>query len=272
MPTSTEPELAGRVHVVTPERSACSPFPPRRVRRASPAGSRLICNQITPPTVAMIAAGLDIPMERVVVTGHGTGRLGAGDAVVGLQHLRNRGEIDAPIIVGASTAYAFGTGLLVPPDSTAHRTDPPGPAALSPRLDGSAKPWTSPDQLQGRPVPKRTGGRGCASPARTPHCLADDYPADERLATAVGPRCSKCLGLVSSHGPAQNSLGCRRGDLNPHALAGTRPSTWRVCLFRHSDVATAGMVVGRTPYPTQFAASLVQRHPRHVEGAVDVQQ
>ncbi len=29
---------------------------------------------------------------------------------------------------------------------------------------------------------------------------------------------------------------CRRGDLNPHALAGTRPSTWRVYQFRHSDV------------------------------------
>jgi hypothetical protein len=31
---------------------------------------------------------------------------------------------------------------------------------------------------------------------------------------------------------------CRRGDLNPHALAGTSPSSWRVYLFRHSDVAT----------------------------------
>src|ERR1700728_966802 len=28
---------------------------------------------------------------------------------------------------------------------------------------------------------------------------------------------------------------CRRGDLNPHALAGTSPSSWRVCLFRLSD-------------------------------------
>ena len=25
------------------------------------------------------------------------------------------------------------------------------------------------------------------------------------------------------------------GDSNPHALAGTSPSSWRVCLFRHSD-------------------------------------
>ena len=42
------------------------------------------------------------------------------------------------------------------------------------------------------------------------------------------------------------SHACRRGDLNPYALAGTSPSSWRVCLFRHSDVdgavktATAG--------------------------------
>ena len=33
---------------------------------------------------------------------------------------------------------------------------------------------------------------------------------------------------------------CRRGDLNPHALAGTSPSSWRVCLFRHSDELAMG--------------------------------
>jgi 3-oxoacyl-[acyl-carrier-protein] synthase III len=78
-------------------------------------GDRLICNQITPPTVQMIAAGLGIPIERVVITGHRTGHLGASDAVVGLQQLRATQQIDAPIVVGASTAYAFGTGMLVPP-------------------------------------------------------------------------------------------------------------------------------------------------------------
>ena len=30
-------------------------------------------------------------------------------------------------------------------------------------------------------------------------------------------------------------LWCRRRDLNPHAPEGTSPSSWRVCLFRHSD-------------------------------------
>ena len=30
---------------------------------------------------------------------------------------------------------------------------------------------------------------------------------------------------------------CRRQDLNLHCLATTRPSTWRVCQFRHSGAA-----------------------------------
>jgi hypothetical protein len=32
-----------------------------------------------------------------------------------------------------------------------------------------------------------------------------------------------------------SNLWCRRRDLNPHAPKGTSPSSWRVCLFRHSD-------------------------------------
>jgi hypothetical protein len=31
--------------------------------------------------------------------------------------------------------------------------------------------------------------------------------------------------------------------LNPHALAGTSPSSWRVCLFRHSDVVRVATVL-----------------------------
>ncbi len=33
-------------------------------------------------------------------------------------------------------------------------------------------------------------------------------------------------------------ISCRRRDLNPHAPEGTSPSSWRVCLFRHSDAHT----------------------------------
>jgi 3-oxoacyl-[acyl-carrier-protein] synthase III len=85
------------------------------VERFGIEGTRLICNQITPPMVQMIAAGLSFPMEQVVVTGHGTGHLGAADAVVGLQYLLDHKELDGPVVIGASTAYAFGTAMVVPP-------------------------------------------------------------------------------------------------------------------------------------------------------------
>jgi 3-oxoacyl-[acyl-carrier-protein] synthase III len=78
-------------------------------------GKRLVCNQITPPTVKMVSSGLGFELDEVVVTGHGTGHLGSSDAVVGLLHLHTHHLIDGPVIIGASTAYAFGTGLLVPP-------------------------------------------------------------------------------------------------------------------------------------------------------------
>lgn len=78
------------------------------------AGQRLVCNQITPPTVKMISAGLGFEMERVVITGNETGHLGSSDAFFGVQRLHERGELDCPVTLGASTAYAFGTGLVVP--------------------------------------------------------------------------------------------------------------------------------------------------------------
>ncbi len=41
-------------------------------------------------------------------------------------------------------------------------------------------------------------------------------------------------GIPNSGSPPDEE--CRRGDLNPHALAGASPSSWCVCLFRHFDV------------------------------------
>jgi 3-oxoacyl-[acyl-carrier-protein] synthase III len=76
---------------------------------------RMVCNQMSPQTVSMIAESFGIPMERVVITGHETGHLGACDAIVGLNRLRELNQIDAPIVIGSSTAYAFGAGLVVPP-------------------------------------------------------------------------------------------------------------------------------------------------------------
>lgn len=37
---------------------------------------------------------------------------------------------------------------------------------------------------------------------------------------------------------------CRRGDLNPHEISLTSPSSWRVCLFRHFDVDERTTVAG----------------------------
>ena len=54
---------------------------------------------------------------------------------------------------------------------------------------------------------------------------------------------------------------CRRRDLNPHAPEGTSPSSWRVCLFRHSDADFYFSRNRRVTSPVQLG----------VEGGVTVQ-
>ena len=76
--------------------------------------ARLVCNQMSPQIVGMLAEVLDMK-ERVVMTGPETGHLGGSDIIVGLQHLHEAGELTQPVLVGASTAYGFGTGFIVPP-------------------------------------------------------------------------------------------------------------------------------------------------------------
>ncbi len=88
------------------------------VRRVGTRGERLICNQISLGTIEAIAEQFGIPMEHVVLTGHDSGHLGACDVIVALDKLAQRKQIDAPIAVGSSTAYAYGTGLLAPPGYT----------------------------------------------------------------------------------------------------------------------------------------------------------
>jgi hypothetical protein len=72
-------------------------------------------------------------------------------------------------------------------------------------------------------------------------------------ATAGGPALAPA---GSSRGRAAR---CAREDLNLHPLSGTRPSTVRVCLFRHSrvaasEVARGGGSVAVAPWPRQRAA------------------
>jgi hypothetical protein len=45
------------------------------------------------------------------------GHLGAADILVGLQRLRDSDQLDGPVVIGSSTAYAFGVGMVTPPGS-----------------------------------------------------------------------------------------------------------------------------------------------------------
>ncbi len=82
--------------------------------------THLVCNQISPGVVAMIADSLDLAGQ-VTVTGHRTGHLGGPDLVVGIEEYLNSGALDEAIVLGASAAYAFGTGLaLIPRGTAAH--------------------------------------------------------------------------------------------------------------------------------------------------------
>ena len=93
------------------------------------------------------------------------------------------------------------------------------------------------------PRPRRTHARHRRHPQlrqhRGPTACLRGRPAVDHLRppgkTSETPRISESGGVEFRT--------CRRGDLNPHVLADTSPSSWRVCQFRHSDVA-------RRPEPT----------------------
>jgi 3-oxoacyl-[acyl-carrier-protein] synthase III len=75
---------------------------------------RLICNQITPFIVQMIAEAAGVPLERAILNGQATGHCGPIDMVSGLQILFSEGDLNESVAVAASTVYAFGAGLLTP--------------------------------------------------------------------------------------------------------------------------------------------------------------
>ena len=79
-------------------------------------------------------------------------------------------------------------------------------------------------------VYRQLGLRLTYDPARRVVIAESDPWAEVSVGEPIDPK--------RSPGAAADPVGksqCRRGDLNPHALAGTSPSSWRVCLFRHSD-------------------------------------
>lgn len=76
---------------------------------------RLVCNQISPNIVSMIARVSGIGDEHICRTGHAYGHVGAADVVIGLRHLVDHHQLDRPIVMAASAPYAFGAGLVMPP-------------------------------------------------------------------------------------------------------------------------------------------------------------
>jgi 3-oxoacyl-[acyl-carrier-protein] synthase-3 len=73
----------------------------------------LICNQSTPQVVLMLAELFGL-QGRVTTTGDRTGHLGGVDVLVALDELTEKRPLDKPVLVGSSTSYGFGTGLLTP--------------------------------------------------------------------------------------------------------------------------------------------------------------
>jgi 3-oxoacyl-[acyl-carrier-protein] synthase III len=83
--------------------------------------THLICNQITPKMVGMIGAALGLEAG-ITITGHQTGHLGGTDIIVGMNAFLDSGADDQTIVLGASAAYVFGTGIMIARD----RDDPRG--------------------------------------------------------------------------------------------------------------------------------------------------
>ncbi len=79
-------------------------------------------------------------------------------------------------------------------------------------------------------VYRQLGLRLTYDPARRVVVAESDPWASVSVGEPIGPKRPP-----AAQGPSVGESQCRRGDLNPHALAGTSPSSWRVCLFRHSD-------------------------------------
>lgn len=75
---------------------------------------RLVCNQISPNMVQMIAGAAGVSLSHTSQLGHTTGHVGSSDLALGLRDLHGRGELDGPVALAASTPFACGVGLVKP--------------------------------------------------------------------------------------------------------------------------------------------------------------
>ena len=94
---------------------------------------RLVCNQMSPNFLPVVADAAGVSMEAVVVTGQEAGHVGATDIGIGLRRLIDAGESDAVVAVGGSTPFAFGAALLAPGLAASSRTDEVAATAASVR-------------------------------------------------------------------------------------------------------------------------------------------
>lgn len=79
------------------------------------APERLICNQISPNVVRLIAEAAGLDEHRTCWTGHQYGHVGGADVIVGLHQLVEARPLDRPVAMAASVPCAFGAALLTPP-------------------------------------------------------------------------------------------------------------------------------------------------------------
>jgi 3-oxoacyl-[acyl-carrier-protein] synthase-3 len=74
----------------------------------------LVCNQLSPNIVAMLGELFGLK-ENAIATGDAYGHLGGVDIIVGLRRVLESDHPRFPILVAASTAYGWGTGLVTAP-------------------------------------------------------------------------------------------------------------------------------------------------------------
>lgn len=74
---------------------------------------RVVCNQVSPNFLPVVAETAGLPLERVVTTGNVSGHVGSVDLAMGLRQVLDDGG-PVPLAVAASTPFAFGAGYLEP--------------------------------------------------------------------------------------------------------------------------------------------------------------
>jgi 3-oxoacyl-[acyl-carrier-protein] synthase III len=79
---------------------------------------RVICNQISPNIVTMIAECAGVRDDHACRTGPDYGHVGGADLMIGLRRLIDADQLELPVAVTASVPYAMGAGIVTAPRAT----------------------------------------------------------------------------------------------------------------------------------------------------------